>query len=315
MRAAALGFYLVTALAAEPAVELLRKRCAGCHGARTQLSGLRLDERTGALRVIVPGKANESKLMAMVSGAPGAKLMPPAGARLTASELELLRRWIEGGAPYPALVTKQDSAGRSVEVLPAPVRREWLRQPVDRFVLIALEDAGQLPQPEAARRAWARRVSFDLTGLPPADEELDDFLLDNRADAYERFAGRLLVNCQPRTGIWQQLMPGVPEPAQWQKPQDHRALVREIVLSAAYRQQRKPHLLSAAERRNALLAASGLLSPGTGKYGRSADGELNAEGEAEVLRAFTWRYERENVKDAERRARERMASDEFRVKE
>lgn len=197
---------------AEPAVDFLRKRCGGCHGAKTQFSGLRLDEWTGALRVIVPGNAVASRMMAMVSGAPGAKLMPPAGARLTETELGLLRNWIDSGAPYPALAR---AAGKLV--LPEPARREWVRQPVDRFVLVAMEDAGVLPKPEADRCVWARRVSFDLTDLPPADDELEEFLLDNRADAYERFADRLLVSAPVRADTWRWLLPEVKASAMLQK--------------------------------------------------------------------------------------------------
>jgi|GEM_PF-2324823 len=301
---------------AEPAVDLLCKRCGGCHGAKTQLSGLRLDERAGALRVIVPGNAVASRMMAMVSGAPGAKLMPPAGARLTETELGLLRNWIDSGAPYPALARAAEKL-----VLPEPARREWVRQPVDRFVLVAMEDAGVLPKPEAGRRVWARRVSFDLTGLPPADDELEEFLLDNRADAYERFADRLLMSAPVRADAWTWLLPEVKASALLQKwlveefPSADPRLARMIVLSAAYRQQRPPRALTAVERRNALLAVSGLLSPDAGKYARVSTGAMTQELESEVLRALTWRYEQKGIRDAAKLARERLASDEFRVKE
>lgn len=88
-----------------------------------------------------------------------------------------------------------------------------------------------------------------------------------------------------------------------------------IVLSAAYRQQRPPRALTAVERRNAFLAVSGLLSPDAGKYARVSAGAMTQELESEVLRALTWRYDQKGIRDAAKLARERLASEEFRVKE
>lgn len=188
---------------------ILRKRCQACHGSVTQMSGLRLDSREAALKggsggtVIVPGSSSSSKLFRLVSGAEGNKVMPPSGSRLSAEEVELVRLWIDQGVIWPT--TGQASADKprpthwSFQRLsrpqpPSTRNPTWARNPIDRFVLARLEREGIEPSPEAGRRTLIRRVSFDLTGLPPSPEEVEAFLRDNRPDAYEHLVDRLLVS-------------------------------------------------------------------------------------------------------------------------
>jgi hypothetical protein len=165
---------------------LLRKRCSGCHGAAQQLSGLRLDRRADALRggysgaVIVPGDARGSRLWQLVTASTGVR-MPPAGPRLSAGEVDVLRRWIDAGAPWP----ERPESAAEARPRPAhwafqPVRRpavppvgnaSWARNPIDRFVLARLEQEGVAPSPPADSRTLIRRLHLDLTGLPPAPDE------------------------------------------------------------------------------------------------------------------------------------------------
>ncbi|HUQ94257.1 MAG TPA: PSD1 and planctomycete cytochrome C domain-containing protein [Bryobacteraceae bacterium] len=190
---------------------LLRKRCHACHGSVTQMSGLRLDLKEAALKggdsgaVILPGKSAESRLIRLVAGLEDKKVMPPAGPRLTPAEVGLLRAWVDQGAKWPdAPQTAAGAAGgkaRPSHWAFQPVSRPqppsvrsaaWARNPIDRFVLARLEREGIEPSAEADRRTLIRRVSFDLTGLPPTPAEVDAFLRDNRPDAYERLVDRLL---------------------------------------------------------------------------------------------------------------------------
>ena len=193
---------------------LLQKRCYLCHGAQQQMSGLRLDQKEAALKGgasgvdIQPGNSAGSRLIRLVSGVE-AKVMPPIGARLTAAEIGLLRAWIDQGPDWPAQQTSQNPDGRKpgsgllnsshwafqkIERRdPPPVRdRAWPRTAVDQFILARLEAEGIAPSPEAGKLTLLRRVSLDLTGLPPTREEVQEFLRDNRYDAYERVVDRLM---------------------------------------------------------------------------------------------------------------------------
>jgi len=171
---------------------LLEQRCQLCHGARQQLSGLRLDQKQAALKVIQPGNSADSRLIRMVAGLEK-KVMPPVGARLTATEIGLLRAWIDQGVDWPAQQTAHWSFQPVRHPDPPAVRqRAWVRNPIDNFVLAKLEREGIAPSPEASKSALLRRLSLDLTGLPPTPDELAAFLADNRPDAYERLVDRLL---------------------------------------------------------------------------------------------------------------------------
>lgn len=179
---------------------LLSSRCYMCHGPQQQMSGLRLDRKDAAMRVIQPGKSANSRLIDMVAGL-GNKVMPPVGARLTAAQIGLLRAWIDQGVNWPAALETATAnpqpthwSFRSV-THPAPpaVRdRAWPRNAIDDFVLARLETEGIAPSPEASKTTLIRRASLDITGLPPTPQEIEAFLRDNRPDAYERLVDRLL---------------------------------------------------------------------------------------------------------------------------
>jgi mono/diheme cytochrome c family protein len=185
---------------------ILSDKCFACHGpdATAKKIKLRLDSEAAATadlgrgrRAIVPGQPERSELVRRITHADEAMRMPPtySGRTLTQPEIELLTEWIRQGAKW-----------QSHWAFVAPVRpplppvknAAWPRNAVDYFVLARLEREGLRPAPEADRARLLRRVSFDLTGLPPTPEELDDFLKDQSPDAYEKVVDRLLAS--PRYG-------------------------------------------------------------------------------------------------------------------
>jgi hypothetical protein len=180
---------------------LLAERCFPCHGPdeRKRKADLRLDTAEGALEsgVIVPGRPDESELVARIT-AGNADRMPPPKSNLTLSqeEIALIRRWVAEGAEYKphwALLPLPDEVPAPRVKAPA-----WPADPIDLFILARLEHAGLAPAPPAPREAWIRRASFDLTGLPPSPAEVDAFLADTAPDAFEKVADRLLAS--PRFG-------------------------------------------------------------------------------------------------------------------
>jgi hypothetical protein len=190
---------------------ILADACFHCHGpdAASREAKLRLDERDGLYRVregvavVVAGKPEESELLHRIVSSHEDEVMPPprAARQLKPEEKDLLRRWVAAGAPWG----RHWSFSPPVVAAPpqVPERRGWrstpqVRNPVDAFVVARLQREGLAPSPEAPRSALLRRVSLDLTGLPPAPEELDAFLADSRPDAYERQVDRLLAS--PRYG-------------------------------------------------------------------------------------------------------------------
>ena len=196
---------------------LLERSCLGCHSGEEEKSGLRLDIRAEAFRggdghgpAIVPGKAAESVLVRFSRGDEPQMQMPPADAnvpRLSPDEVAILAAWIDAGALWPAgidrarLVDRRDHWAFQGVVRPAApeVRDEaWPRNDIDRFILARLEAEGLFPAPEADRGQWLRRVTLDLTGLPPTPEEIDAFLADEAPGAHERVVDRLLAS--PRHG-------------------------------------------------------------------------------------------------------------------
>lgn len=180
---------------------ILARACFKCHGPddAARKGKLRLDDsaaaRTGGRSgqaAVVPGKPDESLLVARLD-AEGSAHMPPASTGMVLSDKEkaILRAWVAGGAEYRqhwAFVAPVKRA------LPQVKNEAWCRGPVDRFVLARMESAGLNPSPEADRHTLIRRLSFDLTGLPPTPEEADAFVADNRPDAYERVVDRLLAH-------------------------------------------------------------------------------------------------------------------------
>jgi len=193
---------------------LLKSRCQVCHGPQQQMNGLRLDRKQAALtggysgRVIIPGDGAASKLVQLVAGLNSKVVMPPAGERLSAKEIGLLRGWIDQGAQWPEAEITQSEPGAddASETAPAhwaflPAKKpplpqvqdsSWIRNGIDAFVLARLENEGIEPSREASKATLVRRLSLDLTGLPPALEVVDEFVSDPSLDAYERLADRLL---------------------------------------------------------------------------------------------------------------------------
>jgi hypothetical protein len=184
-------------------------RCQPCHGASAAMSGLRLNSRESALAggnsgpVIQIGRSADSRLIQLVAGT-GKLVMPPAGARLSGEEIGLLRAWIDQGAKWPEAFQFAGTKARAnthwsfiapERKPPPPVRNDaWVRNPIDAFVLAKLESEHIEPSPEASRSTLIRRVSLDLTGLPPTPEEVADFVADTKPDAYERVVERLLAS-------------------------------------------------------------------------------------------------------------------------
>ncbi len=183
---------------------IFKSRCVGCHGGVQQASGLSfitrgeaMNESDSGAAAIVPGDADGSALMERVSTTDLDLRMPPAdhGPALTAREIALLRRWIEQGAVWEdpwAYCPPQDTE------LPAVQRPEWVRRPLDHYILARLEEASIEPAAEAPRAEWLRRVTFDLTGLPPSAEDYREFETDRSEEAYEHVVDRLLAS--PRYG-------------------------------------------------------------------------------------------------------------------
>jgi hypothetical protein len=186
---------------------ILVRRCLDCHSGADPKGKLDLSRRSPAMQggeggpAIVPGKVAESSLWELVESGE----MPPKVV-LPDDEKAAIRDWIASGAkwgtdpidPYQATTSRR--AGRdwwSLQPIghpkpPEVARKDWPRSPLDRFVLQKLEAAGLSPRSEADRRTLIRRLRFDLTGLPPSPEEVQDFLKDEAPDAYERLVDRLL---------------------------------------------------------------------------------------------------------------------------
>jgi hypothetical protein len=178
---------------------ILSENCFQCHGPdeKARKKKLRLDERTGLLSVVVPGKGGASELIRRVNAEAADGRMPPAKANrtLTAAQKELLRRWVDEGAVWG----KHWAYEAPVRGEPPAVKDAGrARNAIDRFVFARLEREGLAPAPEAARATLIRRVTLDLTGLPPTTAEVDAFCADQSPDAYEKVVDRLLAS--PRYG-------------------------------------------------------------------------------------------------------------------
>ena len=204
---------------------LLADHCLGCHGggAGEPKGGLRLDSKAGWEKggangpVIRVGRAFESPLLKAVRRQPGVEAMPPAGdgrRALTQQEAGVLAQWIAMGAPDPrdgkAVGKKADARAHwAFQPVVAPTRpavrdTAWPRADLDFHVLAGLERQDLRPSPEADRRTWLRRATFDLTGLPPTFEDVEGFVQDAGQGAHERAVDRLLASPQfgERWGRW-----------------------------------------------------------------------------------------------------------------
>ena len=171
---------------------ILSSNCYGCHGpgVAEPMAGLHLHEPSRAVR---PGSPGTSPLIQRVTAAdPGARMPPPsAGEALTAVQVSLLERWIEEGASFQSHWAFVPPVRPEV---PRPAGRERARNTVDAFVRSRLASAGMEPSPAAGRSTLVRRLSLDLTGLPPSPPEVRRFVNDTRPGAYERLVDRLLAS-------------------------------------------------------------------------------------------------------------------------
>lgn len=179
---------------------ILTTHCFACHGTdeKSREGDLRLDVRDGAVTklesgktAVVPGNSKNSELINRLATEDTDLIMPPEGEGdpLSKQEIKLLRRWIDQGAVW----SQHWSYNPCLRPDPPEVKnKNWGVNDVDRFVLAGLEKAGLTPAPEANRYKLLRRVSLDLTGLPPSIEEIKAFIKDDREDAYERVVDRLL---------------------------------------------------------------------------------------------------------------------------
>ncbi|MEX2168411.1 MAG: PSD1 and planctomycete cytochrome C domain-containing protein [Pirellulales bacterium] len=186
---------------------ILSDRCFTCHGpdSGTREAELRLDTPEGATEwAIVPGDAESSEVISRVTSEDPDLRMPPVDSKrrpLTPAQAELLRRWIDAGAKYeshwshipptkPAVPEVTDSA----QAAESTAKPSWARNPVDRFILAKMQARDIAPSEEADRATLVRRLYLDLTGLPPTPAQVDEFVLDNRPDAYEQLVDRLLAS-------------------------------------------------------------------------------------------------------------------------
>lgn len=174
---------------------ILSDKCFYCHGqdANKRQADLRLDNREAALAAgaIVPGDLSASVLVERINSTDPEMVMPPADSNrvLTAEHKKILERWIAQGASYET----HWAYVPPTRPMPSAVKNEaWVRNPIDRFVLAKLEQAGFSPNPEADRATLIKRLSIDLTGLPPQPDEVDAFVADSDPEAYEKLVDRLM---------------------------------------------------------------------------------------------------------------------------
>lgn len=176
-------------------VRPILQRCLPCHGPdeHSRMANLRLDSHEGATGQdgghagLVPGDSGASRVLARVTAETNP--MPPAGDRLTDAEIETLRQWIDAGAEYRRHWAFERPTPPQ---LPSVTDKSWPQNPIDHLVLAKLESVGLAPSARADRYTLARRLSLDLTGLPPRLEAVEAFVADRSADAYEKFVARLL---------------------------------------------------------------------------------------------------------------------------
>jgi cytochrome c553 len=199
---------------------LLAANCFACHG-ESAMAGLRVDSREGLLKggetgpAIVPGDPDKSALVKAVQHAEGFPRMPRGRSKLAAPDVEAIAEWIKAGAVWPSASTAAPAAAVSHERVitaeqrafwafrplakpepPSVTGADWAKTGIDRFILARLEKDGLAPVGAADKLTLIRRATLDLTGLPPKPEDVDAFLADNAADAFEKVVDRLLASPQ-----------------------------------------------------------------------------------------------------------------------
>lgn len=187
---------------------IFERSCIDCHGPSQQLAMLRMDARNVLLEgglggpAIVPGDSEESLLVKRIAGDSHGTQMPMGDEPLSEAEIDRIREWIDQGAIWP------DEVGVHVDRVdlhwayikpeipeyPNVTNTQWVRNPIDRFILAKLDELGLQPSPEADRETLIRRLSLDLIGLPPTPAEVESFLEDESSNAYEKLVNRLLAS-------------------------------------------------------------------------------------------------------------------------
>ena len=176
---------------------ILSDNCFRCHGpeAKSRKAKLRLDVREVALEkeAFVPGKPDESEMIRRLTTTNEDDHMPPAimHKTVTRAQIDLIRRWITAGAKYEP---HWSYAPLVRPALPAVSNAGWTQGPIDTFILARLEESKITPSPPADRPTLLRRLSLDLTGLPPTPEEVEQFVNDHSTNAYAKQVGRLLAS-------------------------------------------------------------------------------------------------------------------------
>lgn len=180
---------------------ILAENCFACHGvdSAARKANLRLDNRDDAVGAgaFVPGKPNESLMIERILAEDPREQMPPPKShkQLTAAQKELLKTWIAEGAEYqPHWSFIPPSRPTVPDFGTDPLAKRWIRNPIDAFVYYKLKQNGLEPAPEADRRTLARRLSLDLTGLPPEPALVESMVNDNSANWYENYVDRLLAS-------------------------------------------------------------------------------------------------------------------------
>ncbi len=181
---------------------IISAKCFHCHGPdeKSRKAKLRLDVREEAVKArsdgtfaIKPGNLEQSEMARRIGSSDPDEVMPPPkeGHPLTSSEITTLKKWIQQGAPYEGhWAFKKPTA----PTLPNVKNKRWVKNDIDRFILARIEAAKLKPSPRSEPEILLRRLSLDLTGLPPTPAELDSFLKDKSSDAYEKAVDRLLAS-------------------------------------------------------------------------------------------------------------------------
>ena len=191
---------------------LLQKHCVECHGEKKQKGELRLDAKTFAFKgghdgaAIVPGKADASPLFQRIISSDDDERMPPKGEPLSAAQIAAVKAWIEGGAVWPESDADRTAAAdkrlqhwsvqpvKLASALAEPFGLKPEQLSIDTFINASLSAKGLAMSPEADRRTLIRRLSFDLIGLPPAPERVEQFVRDDDPQAYEKLGDELLAS-------------------------------------------------------------------------------------------------------------------------
>ena len=188
--------------------------CLECHGGKSKKADFDLSDRKPLIESeAIEGGSEKSRLMALIRHAEE-PAMPLKRPKLDDATIAAIGRWIDLGAPYDkpladaSVAAKPGSPSKTSDFwsfqplrdtpIPAVIKPDWAKTPIDRFILAKLDEKGISPNPEAGRRVLIRRLSFDLIGLPPTPEEVDQFLADKSENAYETLVDRLLAS--PRYG-------------------------------------------------------------------------------------------------------------------